>query len=740
MGENHSKNNNREKGKRKKDPQKKSGKFQSHEYDDEDDKEENEKNIIDTYEIYDKKDNKIVKRNIEEDDDADSLGNQNLKPKEIKLIEPKVCSILNVFFNDYKCTKCFLSIIIQISRNKDDNLLYITAKCINNHIETKTLSKFLKENKFIIGKDFKIYNYFEEKYEYDDEFFFICFKCKKIYDIRERQINFFKHKHETFKYVVSGKAEHLKDYGNSKHCFELKDQFYLDKKVNEEKKYLETLTNLLKENKLKEKYDSYLKKTADEIDFFCFYYLSCMKRDATLQNARRFQNLSSVFNHTLIPFKLDDKDININNLNLDIQKLNDKLSHVYSENTFNYKEKTTTSNYQKFHLNTEDESYVSYYIPLDMPYFAAIGRTVYIYKKDVNLKEKTKVLELVSKVTELDSLLSYPCFLGNKTIICGNDTTYIIKFDKDYKTYKIIKKSLHEGVRKVMNLNNNEILLLGYKSISKYSFDEETNFKKILFIDYDEEDITKKVRNICLMNKNYFAYLTKQCIHIIDVNTFKEEKKIEYENKSGDYFIKKYNDKLIALMTDDGYQIFFYNIETGNKEFELVDDNFKAIDFIKTKREENEIILIASKYPKQKYKKDMKREKEKERRLMENDDSGDYITFKKIDYGSEDSGDNNREEEEEENEINSEDSYNKNHKIELVIDLSLNDNKWISTSLFIIDYDSSLGNLLELDDKTIIIAGSNDIHLLVHPSKAFDKELIINKRDYEDDDNIYLKN
>ena len=114
---------------------------------------------------------------------------------------------------------------------------------------------------------------------------------------------------------MSGKAEHLKDYGNSKHCFELKDQFYLDKKVNEEKKYLETLTNLLKENKLKEKYDSYLKKTADEIDFFCFYYLSCMKRDATLQNARRFQNLSSVFNHTLIPFKLDDKDININNLN-----------------------------------------------------------------------------------------------------------------------------------------------------------------------------------------------------------------------------------------------------------------------------------------------------------------------------------------------------------------------------------------------------------------------------------------
>ena len=52
-------------------------------------------------------------------------------------------------------------------------------------------------------------------------------------------------------------------------------------------------------------------------------------------------------------------------------------------------------------------------------------------------------------------------------------------------------------------------------------------------------------------------------------------------------------------MTDDGHQIYFYNIETGNKEFELVDDNFKAIDFIKTKREEKEIIVIASIYPKE---------------------------------------------------------------------------------------------------------------------------------------------
>ena len=190
-------------------------------------------------------------------------------------------------------------------------------------------------------------------------------------------------------------------------------------------------------------------------------------------------------------------------------------------------------------------------------------------------------------------------------------------------------------------------------------------------------------------------------------------------------------------MTDDGYQIYFYNIETGNKEFELVDDNFKAIDFIKTKREENEIILITSIYPKEKYKRDMKREKEEERLRMQNDDSGDYITYKKIDYGSDDSEDNNKKEEEE-NENDSEDSYNTRDKMELVIDFSLYNNKWVRTSLFIIDYDSSLGKLLELDDKTIIIAGSDNIYLLVHPSNAFDKELIVNKRSY-DDDTIYVR-
>ena len=68
--------------------------------------------------------------------------------------------------------------------------------------------------------------------------------------------------------------------------------------------------------------------------------------------------------------------------------------------------------------------------------------------------------------------------------MCGHDTIYIIKFDKEYKTYKIIERSLHKGVSKVINLNNNEILIFGTESISKYSLDKEKNFNKICYSNF----------------------------------------------------------------------------------------------------------------------------------------------------------------------------------------------------------------------------------------------------------------
>ena len=192
MGENYSKQKKEKDEKKKKEFEKNLRKLNGYEDDD------INENIIDTYEIYEKdkinnqlvqinkdvnkkEDEKEQTKDEDENEDEDSLENPNLKLKEVKLIDPNACCVLNIFFNDYKCSKCFLSIIIQISRNKDDNFLYISTKCINNHTETKTLSKFLKENKFTIGKDFKFYNYFEERYEDYDEYYLICFKCKKIY-------------------------------------------------------------------------------------------------------------------------------------------------------------------------------------------------------------------------------------------------------------------------------------------------------------------------------------------------------------------------------------------------------------------------------------------------------------------------------------------------------------------------------------------------------------------------------
>ena len=43
-------------------------------------------------------------------------------------------------------------------KKKQDNILYITTNCKNNHKETKKILDFLKENKFTLENDFEFYD------------------------------------------------------------------------------------------------------------------------------------------------------------------------------------------------------------------------------------------------------------------------------------------------------------------------------------------------------------------------------------------------------------------------------------------------------------------------------------------------------------------------------------------------------------------------------------------------------
>lgn len=195
------------------------------------------------------------------------------------------------YFHEYRCSICLFKIIINIER-KEDNILYVTTKCHKNHTETKPLSQFLIENKFEINENFKLYDfvpndvrlmempikqkrfirwectsyYYNEYRNREDELYLICSKCNKIYDVKESYLDKINHDHVLFQYYIIGYGER-DNYGYGKHLLKFKAQDYLEKKIIEEKKYYDSINELLIKNKLEKEYTSYLKEIENEINF-----------------------------------------------------------------------------------------------------------------------------------------------------------------------------------------------------------------------------------------------------------------------------------------------------------------------------------------------------------------------------------------------------------------------------------------------------------------------------------------
>ena len=86
------------------------------------------------------------------------------------------------------------------------------------------------------------------------------------------------------------------------------------------------------------------------------------------KHIRRFQNLSNIYNHKIIPFKLDDNDSKENkNLKKEIDDLNNELISIYSLNTYTKEPKKIISNYKQICI--EINSYIYTTVPLEAPYF-----------------------------------------------------------------------------------------------------------------------------------------------------------------------------------------------------------------------------------------------------------------------------------------------------------------------------------------------------------------------------------
>ena len=194
----------------------------------------------------------------------------------------------------------------------------------------------------------------------------------------EYQLDKIKHKHFLFNYYINNRYYNQNKNKNLKHFFKIKDFNYLGKKIKQEEKYYNNLNELIIKNKLKNKYISYLNQIESEINLFNFYYELYMNQ----KSSRNFQNLSNIFNHTILLFKLEEKNINDNTLKKEIENLNNELLSLYSQNSFKNEEKTVISKYEVYKLNPPDRIFVT--TSLDEPYFAAAGIGLYIYKIEEN--------------------------------------------------------------------------------------------------------------------------------------------------------------------------------------------------------------------------------------------------------------------------------------------------------------------------------------------------------------------
>ena len=267
--------------------------------------------------IYDEEEEEIEENENEEEKIIIEDFSKELKihPKKIKTMKEDSYEFQEIkkLFNEYRCSKCLKKIIIRLERKNEDNNLYIITKCQNEHVETKPILQFIVENKFIFEKDFKFYDfvpndirkkekprkvmsldrrtytpyYFNQYPHREDESFFICFNCKKIFDLKKSQFNKVNHEHILFEYIKIGNDRNNDFYGYSEHCFKTKDFNYLEKKIKEEKEYFSKLNELLNKNKLKDKYISYLKEIEAEINLFDFYYSIYV--DKKIYNSRRFK-------------------------------------------------------------------------------------------------------------------------------------------------------------------------------------------------------------------------------------------------------------------------------------------------------------------------------------------------------------------------------------------------------------------------------------------------------------------
>lgn len=184
-------------------------------------------------------------------------------------------------------------------------------------------------------------------------------------------------------------------------------------------------------------------------------------------------------------------------------------------------------------------------------------------------------------------------YLDNKKLIIGNNNgIYLIKYDKDFKSYNIIFHTKeNKCINNIIKINDNYFLSLeNAKSIIKWAINkEENNIVKL----WDMNDY-KHIYNICVLSNKYFVYKNEEFIYIINHKNFKEHLKIDYKCQNHEIGINKLTNDIFGAISYESRQIDFFNAETGQRLFEIrgggANECFDG--FLRSKRSKGEIEII----------------------------------------------------------------------------------------------------------------------------------------------------
>ena len=121
--------------------------------------------------------------------------------------------------------------------------------------------------------------------------------------------------------------------------------------------------------------------------------------------------------------------------------------------------------------------------------------------------------------------------------------------------------------------------------------------------------------------------------------------------------INKFNNKIIGAISENTHTIDFFNIDSGKKEYEIIDNENFVKGFIHTKREKNELIVLS-----------------------------EYCSDRGGGYG-------------------------------FAQDFSLFNNKWKKISKTHSTWSYSIRHIYETDDKTILISAQKELYVLIYPDK-----------------------